>query len=233
MSKYKYVASNGLIFGDEEDMENLSSYSKLGWHLKKVVCGFYVLEKGESQEIIYSYDQNSVKKNEFDDYKSIFELSGWQYITSSGNVHFFKTTNPKTEKIHSDLQLFANSYKPIMICSGIGTLLGLLLLVLTICFKIGIYMSAISGAIIGGCGVTLIGSYLRVHNKRFKILSLNFKQSVTCFAVGLILLFIKLILPSVLPDYLIKIISLFSTMFIIYGGIFMLFQYQVWRDLDK
>lgn len=233
MSKYKYVASNGLVFGDEEDMENLSSYSKLGWHLKKVVCGFYVLEKGESQEIIYSYDQNSVKKNEFDDYKSIFELSGWHYITSSGNIHFFKTTDPKTEKIHSDPLLFANSYRPMMILSGIGTLLGLLLLILTIYFKIGIYMAAISGAIIGGCGVSLIGSYFRVRNKRFKILSLNFKQSVICFAVGLILLFIKLMLPSVLPYYLIEIISLLSTVFMFYGGTFMLFQYRVWRDLDK
>ena len=61
MVKTKYVMSNGLAFGEKDDLKKLQKLSLKGWHVKDFKFMGYVLEKGEPEEYIYSLDyRNSI-----------------------------------------------------------------------------------------------------------------------------------------------------------------------------
>lgn len=230
MAKRKYIISSGLLFNDLEDMEMLHEYALKGWILINCVGGFYVLEKQEPQNIIYSYDQNSVSKEDFEDYKAFFSLASWDYLFSSRNVHFFKAL-PDTRAIHSDMKLFNEEFKPVFYFSLVLTILGILGLVMTIKLKLGLIFSGISGALIGSGGVLLLGSLFRLNQKRLSKIVLNFKQSVFCFIVGVVLFLVSKIFNYY--TLISKIGVLISSMIVIYSAIFMLFTYRVWKDLNR
>lgn len=230
MAKRKFVMSNGLLFSDKEDMEILHKYALQGWIFEKYILGMYVLYKREPQDIIFSYDQNKVSKNDFEDYKNYFLASGWDYILSVQDIHFFKAL-PGTVAIHSDTKLFNDSFKPLFIKSAILSLFGFLLLFATIKLQLGLLFAGLSGGIIGAGGVTFFGSLFRLRQKRLTQLILNFKQATLCFVLGLMIFVLTYFIKVTSVFH--AILTLISTMMLIYGGLYMIFSYRVWRDLKR
>lgn len=101
MSRTKYIMGEGLAFSEEKDMERLRKYSLKGWH----VIGFkfmgYVLEKGESEDFIYSVDYRTLAEEEEEEYFDFFSSAGWSHIDSEANMHLFRG-KPGTNPIYSD-----------------------------------------------------------------------------------------------------------------------------------
>ncbi|WP_130859457.1 DUF2812 domain-containing protein [Gracilibacillus phocaeensis] len=98
MTKYKYMPSEGLAFGEEKDMERLSDYAKQGWILTGNQFLGYRLRKGEPQDLIYSVD---TQQDADEDYFLIFKEAGWTHLYSMGDIHYFSAPSG-TKPIYSD-----------------------------------------------------------------------------------------------------------------------------------
>lgn len=109
MSQRKYMMSGGLAFAEQKDMEKLSRYSKKGWH----VCDFkfmgYLLEKGQSEDFIYSVDYRTLGDGETEEYLDLFSSAGWTHVTSQANMHLFRAA-PGTEPIYTDRSTAADKH---------------------------------------------------------------------------------------------------------------------------
>lgn len=109
MSKTKYITSGGLAFSEERDMEKLRRYSLKGWHVRNFKFMGYTLEKGESNDYIYSVDYRSLNKNEEEEYYELFSSSGWSHVDSQGDIHLFRAI-PGTNPIYTDLESTVEKY---------------------------------------------------------------------------------------------------------------------------
>lgn len=109
MKKTKYIMSEGLAFAEEKDMEKLRKYSLKGWHVKSLKLMGYMLEKGESQDFIYSIDYRHLDVEEGDEYFDYFASAGWTHIASEGYIHLFRAL-PGTKPIYSDQDTSLEKY---------------------------------------------------------------------------------------------------------------------------
>ena len=104
MSRYKYKFGNGLAFDEDKDILMLEEMSAEGYTLVGINCsGYYKFEKAQPEDCIYSVDYTDLKPKgeEFNQYKEIFESSGWKYVCSYDTFHYFKA--PKgTTSIYTD-----------------------------------------------------------------------------------------------------------------------------------
>ncbi|CAM4303038.1 DUF2812 domain-containing protein [Bacillus paramycoides] len=86
----------------------------------------YELEKGIAEDIIFSLDIRELGENELEEYIEMFELSGWEYICSSYNMHLFKA-KPGTKPIYTDKatkqEKIKNLRKPVKVTVAISTAL--------------------------------------------------------------------------------------------------------------
>ncbi|KHF38697.1 DUF2812 domain-containing protein [Halalkalibacter okhensis] len=101
MRPSKYVMSEGLAFSEEKDMDKLRKLSLKGWHVHDFKFMGYSLEKGESEEYIYSIDYRLLTKDEEEEYFNFFASSGWSHVASEGDTHLFRAI-PGTKPIYSD-----------------------------------------------------------------------------------------------------------------------------------
>ncbi len=69
----------------------LRKMSNDGWHLDRVGFLYYRFKKGEPKDMIYKFDFKPVRRKELDDYITIFEDAGWEYVSRSGNWYYFRT----------------------------------------------------------------------------------------------------------------------------------------------
>lgn len=90
----------------EKKEENwLVEMSKKGWHLNNVGFMNYTFIKGEPEDIIYRLDYRFIADSEMDDYITLFEEAGWEYIPKlKGSWHYFRTRANKRHipEIYSD-----------------------------------------------------------------------------------------------------------------------------------
>lgn len=103
MKKKKYIYSNGLAFSEAADMKMLRRKSLQGWQLKRFRFAGYELEKGESEDVIYSIDYRSLEPDEKDEYFEMFTIAGWTHVCSEYNMHIFKASKG-TVPIYSDAE---------------------------------------------------------------------------------------------------------------------------------
>ncbi|WP_228548232.1 DUF2812 domain-containing protein [Sporosarcina obsidiansis] len=134
MRKTKYMMSAGLAFSEADDMKKLRSKALQGWHLKKFRCAGYELEKGESEDVIYSIDYRMLDADEKDEYFEMFASAGWEHVCTDYNMHIFKASKG-TIPIYSDresdrdkIRRLAIPVKKVTIYAvGLTILLGLLM----------------------------------------------------------------------------------------------------------
>lgn len=109
MKKTKYMVSLGLAFSETGDMNRLREKALQGWHLKKLTSFGYLLEKGNSKDVVYTIDYRLLSKEDKLEYFDMFALSGWEHVCSEYNMHIFKA--PKgTKPIYSDVETTKDKY---------------------------------------------------------------------------------------------------------------------------
>ncbi len=106
------------IFVDmDEEEQYLNEMAKNGYLLKKYnPFGFYTFSSENPQTLTYKIDFRLFKnKNEFEQYKTLFEDTGWRHIygtTLSGSQYFLpKSKNVDKLDIFSDLESKAARYQ--------------------------------------------------------------------------------------------------------------------------
>lgn len=78
MSKYKVI--HAFAYTNESIMRKLEKYSAEGWHFKKFLGFFVLLEKGE--KVNYKYELVYDKK--FDaERKDFYRFNGWEVVRNS------------------------------------------------------------------------------------------------------------------------------------------------------
>lgn len=110
MRQTKYIASGGLAFSEDKDMEKLRRFSLKGWHVRDFRFMGYTLEKGESSDYIYSVDYRSLKKGEEEEYFDLFSSFGWSHVASEEDIHLFRA-HPGTRPIYTDRDTRTEKYK--------------------------------------------------------------------------------------------------------------------------
>lgn len=108
--KRKYVMSNGLAFAENRDMEVLREYSKSGYHLKKLQFCFYILEKGDPKDYIYSIDYQQLKGVELEEYIEIANEGGWELIQQYEYILLLRAV-PGTAPLYTDTESLASREK--------------------------------------------------------------------------------------------------------------------------
>ncbi|MBW7454600.1 DUF2812 domain-containing protein [Paenibacillus sepulcri] len=102
MSKrYKYMASGGLAFTEERDMDRLSRLAAKGWILESFAFLGYRLRRSEPQQLTYCVDYNQVNERDMTDYVELFEAGGWHKVCSSERIHIF-SARKGTAPIYTD-----------------------------------------------------------------------------------------------------------------------------------
>jgi len=108
-----YEVGNGLAFFENKDMKMCEEMAASGYLLVTVTpFGFYKFERALPQELSYSVDISEIKPDaeEFSEYLEIFEGGGWEYICSSGSIHWFR--GPKgAAPIYTDSASLALKYE--------------------------------------------------------------------------------------------------------------------------
>ncbi|KQL57011.1 MULTISPECIES: DUF2812 domain-containing protein [Bacillaceae] len=110
MSHTKYITSGGLAFAEERDMEKLRRYSLKGWHVKSFAFMGYLIEKGQSNDYIYSVDYRTLKEEEREEYVDLLASSGWTLVSSNSDIHLFRAL-PGTKPIYSDRETVVEKHQ--------------------------------------------------------------------------------------------------------------------------
>jgi hypothetical protein len=81
------MASGGLAFDEEKDMEKLAGFARKGWVFERFSFMGYKLKKSTPVELQYALDY---RKDADEDYFCYFEEAGWKHEGTSGNyIHLF------------------------------------------------------------------------------------------------------------------------------------------------
>ncbi|MEG1256844.1 DUF2812 domain-containing protein [Clostridium sp.] len=155
----------------------LTEYSKKGWHLKDMKCGFYILERGEPNNYNYCIDYQKLSKEEFEEYNQLLKDSGWDLIKNCDHILFLRAEEG-IEKIYTDRSSISIREQNIsgQIIKGIIALIGIILLLILWRFTFGKFINIeiinfatdIIAAGLGGFTFVLIIGYFNVKLKANK-----------------------------------------------------------------
>lgn len=128
----RYIASKGLAFAEQGEMDKLSKLSEEGWMLERFsLFGFgFIVRKGAAHKRTYCLDIQHVPQKNEKEYRDIFVEGGWNYVCSAGDMHIF-AAEPGTGPIHTDRTTLYEKYSKIARTSKIFALVMTLLTLLT------------------------------------------------------------------------------------------------------
>lgn len=129
----KYKISNGLAFGEQKDLIALQRYAKAGWKVVSFNLGVYQFEPAQSEEVQFAFDFQKVQDDEIEEYKFMFEESGWQHVLSTADFHLFKApigTPPIHTESFTKIERLKQIEKPAKMLSCTLLIICLLLFVL-------------------------------------------------------------------------------------------------------
>jgi hypothetical protein len=89
--EYKNVFKVFFAWQEKKEEDWLRQMSKEGWHLNKVGFFNYEFIKGEPKDIIYKFDYKPFRSEKIDDYITLFEDSGWEYVAKFAGWFYFRT----------------------------------------------------------------------------------------------------------------------------------------------
>lgn len=106
---------------EEKEAAWLHDMSKEGWHLTEVGFFKYMFQKGSPFDYTYRFDFKVLKKEDMENYISIFEDAGWKYIDSTGSWHYFKTEGKRDvePELYNDNRSKMEKYKRLLFFLGI------------------------------------------------------------------------------------------------------------------
>ncbi len=114
------------VFVDiNEEEKYLNEMANKGYFLKKYSSfGRYHFIEGNPEDLHYRVDYRVFKKkDDFDDYISLFEDSGWNHVygtCQSGSQYFLPKSQDSTEDIFSDVESKAGRYLRFMKATILG-----------------------------------------------------------------------------------------------------------------
>ncbi len=102
--RFKTVSRIFFAWQAEKEENWLNEMSKKGWHLDNTGFITYTFRKGESEDIIYRLDFKIIRNENIDDYITLFEDAGWEYISKMGPWYYFRTEakKDKNQELYSD-----------------------------------------------------------------------------------------------------------------------------------
>lgn len=98
--RFKTVFRIFFAWQGEEEENWLIKMSKQGWHLDNTGFLTYVFRKGEPKDIIYRLDFKTIRSGTIDDYITLFEDSGWEYVSKMGPFWYYFRTEAKKGESH-------------------------------------------------------------------------------------------------------------------------------------
>jgi hypothetical protein len=101
------------LWQEEKEMDWLSTMSRQGWHLKSKGYMTYWFEKGENTEYIYNIDYKLTADKDIDEYMSIYDDAGWEFVDSYTNWHYFRTIKG-SKTIYCDVESKKRRLKKIL-----------------------------------------------------------------------------------------------------------------------
>ena len=92
ISKIEHKNVFKVFFAWQEGKEEnwLRQMSNDGWHLNKVGLFNYEFIRGKPKDIIYKFDYKPFRNEKIDDYITLFEDSGWEYIARFAGWFYFR-----------------------------------------------------------------------------------------------------------------------------------------------
>lgn len=92
------------IFFAWQEKKWLREMSEKGWHLDNTNFLNYIFRKGEPKDMIYRLDFKIIRNENIDDYITLFEDAGWEYISRIGWWYYFRTEakKGKGQELYSD-----------------------------------------------------------------------------------------------------------------------------------
>ncbi len=102
--RFKKVSRIFFAWQEKKEEDWLIEMSKNGWHLDDTGFLTYKFRKGEPKDIIYRLDFKIIRNETIDDYITLFEDSGWEFISRMGPWFYFRTEAKKGEiqELYSD-----------------------------------------------------------------------------------------------------------------------------------
>ncbi|MER2000253.1 MAG: DUF2812 domain-containing protein [Lysinibacillus sp.] len=170
MVKTKTIASEGIAFSEKKDLKALQKWANKGWHVTRFKGMGYELVEGEPTDYIFSIDIRNLKEDEKDEYYEMFQMAGWEHISSDATRHLFRAA-PGTPQIYTDLESergklkrLLQSITPVSLFAFIMLFFSLLLTQFTsgTLLKISGVFLGISIACATPCAMMLITLYVRM-----------------------------------------------------------------------
>jgi len=117
--KYRSVFKIFFAWQGEKEEKWLKEMSGGGWHLNRVGYCNYGFVRGKPEDIIYKLDFKPFLNKKIDDYITLFEDAGWEYIARLGCWYYFKA---EAKKGHS-LELYSDNASKIRMYNSLRWLL--------------------------------------------------------------------------------------------------------------
>lgn len=102
--RFKTVFKIFFAWQEKKEEKWLREMSKKGWHLDNTSFLNYIFRKGEPKDMIYRLDFKIIRNENIDDYITLFEDAGWEYISRLGWGYYFRTEakKGKGQELYSD-----------------------------------------------------------------------------------------------------------------------------------
>lgn len=102
--RFKTVFKIFFAWQEKNKEKWLREMSKKGWHLDNTSFLNYIFRKGEPKDMIYRLDFKIIRNESIDDYITLFEDAGWEYISRIGWWYYFRTEAKKgrSQELYSD-----------------------------------------------------------------------------------------------------------------------------------
>jgi len=102
--RFKTVFKIFFAWQEKKEEKWLREMSKKGWHLDNTSFLNYIFRKGELKDMIYRLDFKIIRNENIDDYITLFEDAGWEYISRLGWWYYFRTEakKGKGQELYSD-----------------------------------------------------------------------------------------------------------------------------------
>lgn len=115
MSNTKKVFRIFWAWQDHNEEIWLNQMARKGWALKSYNY-LYTFEKIDPVPYIYKLDYKATTNDDLDEYKMIFQETGWEYVTQYGKWHYFRTleTGEHPTEIYSESEFHIETYKNLL-----------------------------------------------------------------------------------------------------------------------
>jgi len=115
--EYKIVVKIFVVWQEKKEGQWLRKMSNDGWHLYRVGFLHYRFKKGKPKDMIYRFDFKYIRSKELNDYITLFEDTGWEYISRFGGWYYFRTEAKEgyNTEIYTDNASKLKKYKTLLV----------------------------------------------------------------------------------------------------------------------